>query len=509
MSRVSVPGSVWTRVDSREVLARCENGGPLLQIGWDFDPHGFRSGNSGRIIGKAKGVGPFRTVMLSREIKATIALATPVVATQVAQISMGFVDTVMVGHLSSMALAGIALGNSIFFTTIVIAMGVVMAVGPMVSQAFGAGDDSGLARSVRQGLWLAAILTVPSMLIVRNAGVLLTWMGQDAETVSLSQAYLRAISWGAFPFLGFVALRSFIEGVSRPRPATVISFAAVGLNILANYVLMYGKLGFPALGLVGTGWASSLVFWFMLIALVFVTQLSPTFAAYGVFRHIRRPDPRYLAEIFRIGWPIGISYGVESGLFLITALMMGLLGTVALAAHQVAIQCAAFTFMVPLGIGIATSVRVGQAVGRQDSEGATTAGFVGIGIAAVFMLFAATLFWIMPRAIVGLYLDLADPANAEVIRLAAALLVVAAVFQIFDGIQVSAAGALRGLKDTRVPMLIGFVSYWVFGFDRGPIGLWWGLVLGLVAAAVLLSIRFGIRARARFEDVVPVAHSGK
>ena len=442
--------------------------------------------------------------MLRREIKATVVLATPVVATQVAQISMGFVDTVMVGHLSSDALAGIALGNSIFFTTVVVALGVVMAVGPMVSQAVGASDDEGVARSVRQGLWLAVALTIPCMIVVRNAGILLTWMGQDAGTVQLSQSYLRAISWGAFPFLGFVALRSFIEGVSRPRPATLISVAAVALNIGANYILMYGKAGFPALGLVGTGWASTLVFWFMLVALVGVTQASPTFSAYRVFSHLRRPDPHYLREIFRIGWPIGISYGVESGLFMVTALLMGLLGTVALAAHQVAIQCAAFTFMVPLGIGIATSVRVGQAVGRRDPSGAKTAGFVGVGLAAAFMFVAAILFWTLPRQIVGLYLDLDDPSNAEVIALATSLLAVAAVFQIFDGVQVSAGGALRGLKDTRRPMLIGFLSYWVVGLTTGyvigfrmsggPVGLWWGLVIGLAVAAILLSVRFRTRA---------------
>ncbi len=438
--------------------------------------------------------------MLAREIKDTIGLAAPVVATQVAQISMGFVDTVMVGHLSSDALAGIALGNSVFFTTIVVAMGIVMAAGPMVSQAFGAGDDEGVARSVRQGLWLAGVLTIPCMLIVWNAGSVLVWIGQDASTVQLTEAYLRAISWGTFPFLGFVALRSFVEGVSRPRPATLISVAAVFLNVGANYVLMYGKLGLPALGLVGTGWASTLVFWFMMLALVGVTQASPTFTEFSVFAHLRRPDPQYFRESFRIGWPIGVSYGVESGLFLVTALFMGLMGTVALAAHQVAIQCAAFTFMVPLGIGIATSVRVGQAIGRSDPGGASRAGFVGIGLAAAFMFGAAVLFWTVPRGIVGLYLDLDDPANRDVVGLATSLLAVAAVFQIFDGVQVSAAGALRGLKDTRRPMLIGFVSYWIVGLsagyylgftmDLGPRGLWWGLVVGLAAAAVLLSIRF-------------------
>lgn len=438
--------------------------------------------------------------MLGREIKSTISLALPVVATQLAHISMGFVDTVMVGRLSSEALAGIALGNSIFFTTLMVAMGVVMAVGPMVSQAFGAGDREGVARSTRQGMWLGAMLTIPCMLIVYNIAPVLNLIVKEAETVALAQNYLRAIAWGVLPFLWFVGLRSFIEGVSRPRPATLISFVAVGLNIFANYVLMYGKLGMPRLGLVGTGWASTIVFWFMFLALALVSGRGAAFGRYEVLSHLRRPDLQYLRELFRIGWPIGVSYGIEAGLFMITAVMMGVFGTVALAAHQIAIQCASITFMVPLGIGIAASVRVGQAAGRKDAAGARMAGLVGVGLGASFMAGAAIVFWTVPRTIVALYLNLDDPANAEVVSLAVSLLFVAAVFQLFDGVQVSAAGALRGLKDTRIPMLIGFVSYWLvglstgyafgFGLDLGPVGLWWGLVQGLLFAAILLSWRF-------------------
>ncbi len=438
--------------------------------------------------------------MLLNEVKATVRLAIPVVATQIAQISMGFVDTVMVGRLSSDALAGIALGNSVFFTILMVAMGLVMAVGPMVSQSFGAGNSDGVARSTRQGMWLATTLAVPAFLIIRNVESVLLWIGQAPETVDLTQRYLLAISWGTFPFLWFVALRSFIEGVSRPRPATVISVIAVLLNVGANYVLMFGKLGLPKMGLVGTGWASTIVFWFMFVALAATTVRSPSFKVYEIFLHLRRPDPRVFRELFHIGWPIGISYGIEAGLFMITAMMMGLLGTVALASHQIAIQCASITFMVPLGIGIASSVRVGQAVGRGDRKGVRVAGLVGVGIAATFMAGAAVVFWTLPRAVVALYLDVGDPANSEVVSLAISLLFVAAVFQLFDGVQVSAAGALRGIKDTRVPMFIGFLSYWIVGLssgyivgfklNQGPVGLWWGLVLGLTVAAILLLWRF-------------------
>jgi MATE family multidrug resistance protein len=242
------------------------------------------------------------------------------------------------------------------------------------------------------------------------------------------------------------------------------------------------------------------VFWFIFLLLALYVQTVPRFKSYLVFSRLGKPDPQYFRELFRIGWPIGMSYGIEAGLFMITALMIGTLGSTQLAAHQVAIQCAAFTFMVPLGIGIATSVRVGQAVGRRDPEGARWAGYLGIMLSAAFMLCTAVLFWTVPRSIISLYLDLSNPANAEVVALAITLLGIAAFFQLFDGVQVAAAGALRGLKDTRIPMVLAFFSYWLLGLSVGyvlgfrtgwgSVGLWWGLVVGLAAAATLLTLRF-------------------
>lgn len=435
-----------------------------------------------------------------RELAATVVLAGPIVLTQLAHISLSFVDTIMVGRLGPEYLAGIALGNTVYFTAIVMAMGIVMAVGPMVSQAFGAQDEDAIGRSVRQGMWLALVMAVVVMTIYWNAEPLLLAAGQAPETAAMAGSYLRAIMWSAFPFLGFVALRSFIEGVSRPRAVTVIAFFGVGLNVLANWAFMYGHLGFPAMGLVGTGWASTVVHWtdFFLLAAFIGSQRQ--FRVYHIFSRLRRPDPAYFRRLFRIGWPIGASFGVETTLFMVTLLMMGWISTTSLAAHQVAIQCAAFTFMIPLGIGMAATVRVGQAAGRGDLEGAQRAGYTAMGLSAAIMAAAAVLFWTAPRFVIGIYLDLSDPANAQVITVAVSLLSVAAVFQVADGLQVSAAGALRGYKDTTVPMLIALVSYlgvglasgYLLGFRAGlggP-GLWWGLVAGLAVAAVLLIARF-------------------
>ncbi len=436
---------------------------------------------------------------LRSETKATMILAGPVVLTQLGQMSLGFIDTLMVGRLGADSLAGIALGNTTFFFTMIFGMGTLLAIQPIVAQAFGAGNTDGIGRTFRQGLWLALALTVVFTFVLVNMAVPLRWLGQDPANIAAASSYLKAMAFGVFPFLGFFVLRGFIEGVSQPRAVTVVALSAVFLNIGANYVLMFGKFGFPALGLVGTGYASSIVYWFNFLVLLIYIQTQRRFKPYALLANLRRPDPHAFAEIFRIGWPIGISLGIEHGLFMFSAMMMGWIGTTALAAHQMALMCAAYTFMVPLGIAIATTVRVGQAVGRGDEAGVRWAGYIGVGLATLFMLGAAVLFWTAPRAVISLFLDINDPANTDVVTLAVRLLGVAAVFQVVDGIQVAAGGALRGLKDTRVPMVIGFVSYLLIGLTAGYLlafkagfaaqGLWWGFVLGLGTAAVLLTLR--------------------
>lgn len=427
-------------------------------------------------------------------------LALPIVLTQLAHISLGFVDTVMVGRLGPEALAGVALGNTIFFNTLIFCMGILMAVGPLVSQAFGAADEDAIGRSVRQGLWLAAGLGTLAFVIIQNGGSLLRLLGQSDVNVRGADAYLKAISWGIFPFLGMVALRSFAEAVSRPRAVTAIVLSGVGVNIFLNWVLMFGKFGFPAMGLVGTGWASTGVYTvnFLLLSLWVAREID--FRRYHIFSRLSRPDPSMFRELFRIGWPIGASMGIETSLFMLTVIMMGWIGTTQLAAHQVAVQCAAFTFMVPLGIGMATSVRVGQAIGKREPVEARRAGLVGVGLSVTFMVCTAVLFLVFPLRVVSLYLDLTEPVNQAVIATAVPLLFFAAAFQVVDGVQVAVMGALRGMKDTYQPMILSVLSYWGVGLVSGYVlafplgmqeqGLWIGLVLGLTAAAILLTIRF-------------------
>ncbi len=438
--------------------------------------------------------------MLKKEFRETIVLAAPLILSQLAQTSMSFVDTLMAGWLGRQQLAGVAVGGAVFFPVILICLGILIAVSPVVSQGYGAGDRNTVGCAVGQGLRLATLLAIPASLVMWNGGALLSWMGQEEQTVVLAQGYLRAISWGVAPCLWFGVLRYFVEGLSRPRVVMVIAGAAMVLNIGANYVFMYGKLGFPALGLAGCGWASTLIYWSMFLSLVLFIAGRGELGEYGVFSHVGRTDWHYFSELFRLGWPIGILQGLEVGLFSITAILMGLFGTTVLAAHQIALQCAAYAFMVPLGLSLAVSVRVGQAVGRKDLLGAQRAGYVGMGLGAGVMMVSAICFWTFPGFIVSLFLDIERGANAEVVSQAVVLLIVAAVFQVFDGIQVTAAGALRGLKETRTPMIVGVLAYWVVGLGSGYIlafqlgwegvGLWWGLVLGLTTAAILLLWRF-------------------
>jgi len=437
-------------------------------------------------------------LLVRRELLDLMGVAGPLILAQLAQMSMSFVDTLMAGRLGQDALAGIALGSVVYQLITIVSMGVLFSVAPLVSQAFGAGDQDGAGRAARQGLWLAALLSVPGFVLFRSAEPLLLALGQEPEAAALAAGYLAAAAFGFLPSLLLTALRGFLEGLSDTRPIMVVLFVGIALNVAANNAFMFGRWGFPELGLVGTGVATAIVYTVMAIAAG--TYVAVRYRAYRVLRGLRRPDPTVLRELFRVGWPIGLTLGFEGGLFSFTALLMGLFGQAALAGHQIAIQAASVTFMIPVGLAIATGVRVGQAVGRGDTAGVRRAGMTGIVSAVAVMLGTAALFRFAPRLVAAVFLNPDDPANADAIGYAVTFLSIAALFQVVDGIQVAASGALRGLRDTRVPMVISLVAYWLIGmtvstllaFRRGyeGRGLWAGLVAGLGVAAVLLLRRF-------------------
>lgn len=430
-----------------------------------------------------------------QEAKATLKLGYPLILANLLQMSMAFVDTVMAGNLSTTDLAAVAVGSSILTPAFVFGAGILMAVTPIVSQNFGRRTLDKIGRCVRQALWLSLILSVPTILFLRNAYPILVLMQIDPDVAILAQGYLKAAAWGIPGFFFYLALKHFNEAVSVTRPAMYFALIGLFFNIFWNYTLMFGKFGFPALGAIGTGWATMIVMWVMFICIFIFTLRFKPFKRFQIFSEIRRPDFGYMKDLLKLGLPIGVTFTMEVSLFAIVTLFMGLIGTVAVGAHQIALNLASVTFMVALGLSSAVTVRVGQNLGKGSLSNARFSGYTGIILAVSLMCCTALMFFTIPELLVSMYT--ADP---DLVELAVQLLLLAAVFQISDGLQVSGAAALRGLKDTRFPMIVNFVAYWLIGltsgyilgihFGWGPKGLWIGLIAGLTAAAILHNIRF-------------------
>ena len=422
-------------------------------------------------------------------------LAGPLILGQLAGVLMTFVDTVMAGRLSAEALASVAAGAALWHTVMLAGLGILLAVSASVAQLDGADRHDEIGPLVRQALWIAAGLTVVTVALTFAAAPLLEALSITPELHPTILGYLRALLWGAPAMYAFLALRFLCEGMEISRPVMYFGFIGLGVNVVANYGLIYGHWGLPALGAVGCGYATSAVWWTQLIGLVFYIRRHPRLAPLGVFGHLEWPRPRPLGELLRIGLPIGFSLFVEVSMFAGVALLMGSISAVAVAGHQIAISVASTTFMVPLGIALATTVRVGNAAGRGDLEGVRLSGWLGIQLALAAQVLSAIFLVTLPGPIARIYST--DP---EVIAIAVQLLFLAALFQLSDGLQVSAAGALRGLKDTRGPMIVTVVAYWLLGlpfgywlcFERGlgPRGLWIGIIGGLTVAGVLLAARF-------------------
>jgi MATE family multidrug resistance protein len=420
-------------------------------------------------------------------------LAGPLIVSQLGQVGMNTADTIMVGPLGATPLAAAGLGSAIHFFGIVLCMGILLGMTPLVSQAFGARDLPRCRAVLVQGFWLAVLLSVPVGFMNLAGGDIARLLGQDPAVAELTGGYMSALTAGVLPFFLFMAARNYLEGMGLVRAPMVITFFALGLNIVANRIFIYGVEGWiPAMGVVGTGWATTTVRWAMLLAmLVYLLR----HAEVQPFRGARlRPDRALLARITTIGSPIGAHFGLEVGLFSFAAVMMGWLGPVQLAAHQVTINIASTTFMVALGVSLAGSIRVGQRIGQHRPRAMRRAALGTYVLATGFMACCALLFVLLPRALMRIYTP--DP---EIIALGATLLMFAAAFQVFDGAQVAGGSILRGAAETRSPMVIAAVGYWAVGLPiayvlafpagMGPSGIWAGLSVGLAVAAVLLAGR--------------------
>ena len=429
------------------------------------------------------------------EVSVLLKIGLPVILAQLLQMSMSFVDTVMAGRLSPEDLAAVAVGSSMLMPFVVLCLGCMMAVTPIVAQNVGGREFSKIGKNARQVLWLSLILAIPSFFILRNLDGAFVLIGVTDEIIPIASGYLKAISWGIIPAYAYGALRYFNEGLSVTRPAMFVALIGTLVNIPANYVLMFGKLGFPQLGAVGTGYASAIVFTVMFIGMFLFTFNYKAYNRFGIFSRFRLPEKKYLGELLRVGVPIGISSSMEVTMFAAVSLLVSTISTLAIAGHQIAINFAAMMFMIPFGLSVAISARVGNSIGKKRPDEARFRGYVGVVVSCIIMACTAALMFLFPRTIASIYTD-----DTDVIEMAVQLIFMAAIFQLSDGLQVSGFGALRGLKDTKIPMYVNLVAYWIIGIPFayymgfiagfGAPGLWMGLIAGLTIAGILHNIRF-------------------
>ena len=432
------------------------------------------------------------------ELRDLVRLALPVAVVQMGLVSQGLVDTAMVGRVDAIELAAVTLGNLYFFGVSVFGMGLLFALDPLVAQAFGAQDHDQIEASIQRGLVLSLALAVATTVPMALAGPVFALLQQPGEVVPVAAGYARSLIAGMWPFYGFIVFRQVLQALGRVAPIVWTIVLANVLNVFANWVLVFGNLGSPALGAVGSGWATAISRWFMWLCLLALTlpQLGP---------YLRRLHPRALLKaplwrMIRLGAPIGFHLFLEFGAFGAIGIAMGWLGATAMAGHQIAVNLAAFAFMIPVGISQAAAVLVGRAVGQGRPNRARRSGGGAVIVCCMVMAVTAAVFLALPDELSALF-----TTEAEIAAVAAVLIPVAGMFQLCDGLQVVCAGALRGVADTFRPMIYNVLGFWLFGLPislwfgfakgAGPVGLWWGLAAGLGAVAVLLLRRMWQRFR--------------
>jgi len=432
---------------------------------------------------------------ISAEIQALLRLGGPLMVAQVSYMLMGFADTVMVGKVGALELAAVAIGTSLWHPLYLLVLGVLMATSPSVAHLYGAGESREIGRVVRQALWLSFFLSIPAFVLLRSMTGFMHWLAVDPPIIPVSDDYLDALSWGVPAIFAYTVLRFLNEGIGFTRPIMIIGFIGLVINVAGNYVLIYGKLGFPALGAKGCGLATALTLWMMLGCMLGLVTRHYRYRPIELFACWDWPQWPELRPLLTLGVPIGLSIFAEASIFAAIALVLGFLGATVVAGHQIALNVAGMSFMLPLSLAMAITVRVGHALGRGSPAEARFIGLIGITLAGLIMAFMALLIFTLADPISRIYTE-----DTQVLAIATHLLVFAALFQISDGLQVAGSGALRGFKDTRVPFLITFLAYWVIGFPSGyylgitlamgASGMWLGLFFGLSIAAVLLNARF-------------------
>lgn len=431
-------------------------------------------------------------------VRAILVLGLPIIGSNLGQFAIGLTDTVMLGWYGAESLAAVTLAASYFFVLFLMGSGFAWAVMPMVAAYDAEGDEIGLRRATRMGLWLSTLFAVLVMPLLWWSEPVLRTLGQNEVVAGQAAQYLRIAGWGIFPALFVMVLKSYLAALERTQIAFWITVVAALLNGLANYALIFGHWGAPELGITGAAIASVIT---QLVSLIGVVIYSlKVLPQHNLFQRLWRVDMEMLLKVFRLGVPIGLTTLSEVSLFTASAMMMGWLGTIPLAAHGIAIQLASGTFMVHLGLSSAATVRAGNAYGRGDRQQMARGAIVVIGLSLLMSLATMALFLSIPETLISLFLDPDDAESAQIIKIGVGLLAVAALFQLVDGAQVMALGLLRGVQDTSVPLMISVLSYWVVGLSTSyylgfvygleGIGVWLGLVVGLACAGVFLMIRF-------------------
>ena len=437
---------------------------------------------------------------VQKEVSALGKIGGPVVGTQLLGMGLNVTDTIMAGQLSAADLAGVAVGNALYLPVFMFGIGTLVAINPVVSHHLGGKRFDEIGKSARQMLWVVALIALPSFFLVRWLPELMPIVRVAPEIIPLATNYMLAASWGIPAYFLFSGFRYFSEGLAYTRPAMLVALGMLIVNIPADYVFMYGAFGLPQLGAEGTGYATSLVQWAGGLSMLIFTAKFKTYRRFKIFVRTKGPDWDRIAELLKIGIPNALSTTMEVLLFAAVSVLMGTLSVQASAAHQVAINIAATVFMIPLGLSLAISQRVGISIGKGLIQEARFRGFMGTAVCTGVTTITAILLFSFPETIVSIYTQ-----DLEVSNLAVSLVFFAAVFQLSDGLQVGAFGALRGLKDTRMPMVFNLISYWFIGFSvgyylsfiggYGPEGLWMGLIAGLTTAAMLHNTRFHLLTR--------------
>ena len=443
---------------------------------------------------------------LRHELRPMVTLAVPVVVAEIGWVAMGLVDTLMVGPLGPEAIGAVGVGSSLFIGVVIFAMGILLGLDTLVSQAYGAGRVEECHRWLVHGTMLSLLVALPVTLLLFGLSSLLGRWGLDPTVLALTRPYLDVLAWSVLPLLLYATFRRYLQGMGVVRPVMIALVSANVVNVFVNWVLIHGKLGAPVMGVRGSAWATVLARIVMAGYLGVVIVQRERGRRPGLFETSPSIDWSWMRRLLTLGVPAASQITLEVGVFAAATALAGRLAPIALAAHQIAIHIAALSFMVPLGVSSAGAVRVGHALGRRDPVAAERAGWTALLLGAGFMACTAAVFLVMPRSLMGAF-----TRNEGVVQLGVSLLAVAAVFQLFDGIQGVATGILRGLGDTRTPMIWNLIGHWFiglptgyflcFGLERGVVGLWWGLSIGLIICGAVLLVVWSRRIRALKGDL--------